>query len=233
MPQQDSREQRRRLSELLADIADRHGQRLADVTRARVVALSPEQAILFLELTLEEVDGFDEDMVSDLHNLGYESADRVLAVSRLVKSSGHHKTARVITSLGLPQARAEVLLALAPHGMHLLSVSDDKVWRRAMRLLPEQVLEQCIQSTESQMDLWMAVVSAQDGHMAKRIEEFRAAGRPYMAWIVSGHTLEELEERVSPSHRGRGLTRLEIHRAVRSLDRGEGAGEPDEQGSDD
>ena len=230
MRQQSPKWQRQRLAELLAGIADRHGQHFANMIRAKVAALPFKQATLLLDLTLNGAEGFDEDMVFDLHNLGYETAEQVLAVSRLIQPSGHHRTAQIITSLGLTQERAQVLLSLCPHNTHLLSLADDKIWRRAMRLLPEEALRHCLQSTKSQTELWMAIVSAQDGHMRKRIKEFCARNCPYPAWIVSGHSLEELEKQVPSSRREQGLTRREVHQAVRTLNRGE---DPEEKGKQD
>lgn len=233
MSQMSAKEQRRHLSSLITDISGQHGEQAAVTARAQAVDLSVEQAILLLELVRAGASGAEGDSVRDLRDLGYESAEQVLAVSRLIESSRHRKTIPIIASLGLFRDRAEVLLSLAPPGLRLLSVSDDKSWRRAMCDLPEGVLAECIKASDSRISLWMAVVSQQDEHMAKRIEEFREAGRPYLAWIISVHTLEALEKQVPSASRGRALTRVEIHRAVRVLDRGGESGEVHEQEQDD
>lgn len=232
MPQMSPKEQRRYLSSLITDISRQHGEQVAHAARTHAVDLSVEQAILLLELTLVGVPGTERASTQDLHDLGYESADSVLSMSRLIDAKAHQKTIPTIVSLGLFQDRAQALLRVAPPGVRLLSVSDDRSWRRAMRALPEEALAEHIDASASRFDLWMAVVSAQDEYMAKRIAEFREAGCAHQAWIVSGHTLEALEGQVPSASKGRALTRLEIHRAVRSLDRGEGGGEVHEQDQD-
>lgn len=221
MPRMSPADQRQRLSSLITGITHQYGAQAATVARAEAVTLSIEEAILLLELVFAGAEGADAGAVSDLSALGYESAEQVLAVSQLVEGSTPRRTVPIIVALGLSQERSEVLLGLSPDGLRLLSMFEDKAWRRAMRLLPEQVLGECIRSAGSQTVLWTSVVAAQDGHMAKRIAEFRAAGRPYLPWIVSGHSPEALEGAVPLSCKGRALTRAEVHRAVRSLDRAE------------
>lgn len=216
-------EQRERLSSLISDINHRQGEGVALAAKNEAAHLSVEHALFLLSLVSSGCEGVDADSVLDLDGLGYTEVEQVLAVSRLVERDGHEKTVPVIVSLGLSQARSEALLRVAPSGLLLLTLSDDKPWRRAMRGLPEADLLEYVESSPSHAALWMAVVSAQDGYMAKRVSEFRRAGRAYVAWIISGHSLAALEAQVPDSGSSRALTRLEVQRAVRFLDR---EGEP-------
>lgn len=234
MPKMSPREQRQHLASLLFDISNQRGDWVANAVRTEAVRLSVENATLLLDLVRSGADGVDAESVLDLDGLGYRDASQVLAVSRLVESSGHQKTVPSIVSLGLSRDRAEALLRITPPELRLLTAADDKPWRRAMTGLEEEALGECIASSPlSRATLWMSVVSAQDEHMAKRIGEFTRAGHPYVPWIASGHSLESLESVVPLNGGARHLTRLEIHGAVRRLDRGEYAGMPHDEGQED
>lgn len=221
MLQMSPQEQRQRLSFLISDIASTLGEGVAGTARSEASLLSVEHAIFLLELTRSGVEGIDAHAIEDLAGLGYSTESQVLAVSRLIRATGHRMTVPTVTSLGLPCSRADVLLEVSPDGLRLLSTADDRSWRRAMVGLSEMDLRECISNAVSGVDLWMRVVSAQDPHMAKRIREFTDAGFPYVPWIVSGHSVTDLRAQVSRQGQ-EGLSRLEIHGAVRALDRGQG-----------
>lgn len=219
MSEMSPQEQRHRLSSLISDITKDHGEEVAHVARAEASLLSVEQAMFLLDLVASGGVGVTARAVEDLAGLGYADAHQVLRVSRLIRASGHRMTVPTITLLGLSRIRSEVLLDVSPRDLRLLSAADDKAWRRAMVGLPGADLRECISTAVSGVDLWMSVVSAQDPHMARRIREFTEAGLPYVPWITSGHSLAAL--RAQMPRRQRRLSRLEIHGAVRALDRGQ------------
>lgn len=210
-------QQRSRIEYLLSEVVDVS----IDTDRRSLIeeatSLSPSQMILWLELRGDEDWAVTPEAVRELEGLGYASARDIQAASRL--ASGGPSPAMLIAAIGLRSDRAGHLLEITPPGTTLLSPGDDKAWTKAILALPIEALQDLIADSLSQAALWRAVVSAHNPMMKRRIEKFSEAGAPFIPWIVSGHTVEDLLE-VSGIAGTENPSRVTIHKAVRVLDRG-------------
>lgn len=220
MAMQQTPEQGTRISDLLDAIASEHGQEVIGAVKNEIEALPTPSAILLLELVAQGAWGMDAKAAQALGTLGYEETSQVLAVSRLFGNGHHQMTVPSIVSLALPWERAEGLLEIAPGGVALFSPADDKPWRKALLGLPLGTIRRLVEESESSVDLWIAVVSAYDPVMRRRIELFVWAGFPYVPWMASVHGLKELCEAVPGGRAGLSLTRFEVNEALRALERG-------------
>lgn len=216
MPAKATPHQMNRIKYLLHEVAsdgiDEDEQSLIEES----AGLTASQRILWLELREDEDWIVTPGAVIDLEGLGYSSAADLRAVSRL--ASGTPSPASLISAIGLRHDRAQDLLEVTPEGTALISPGDDKDWTRAILTLPLATLQPLLAETTTRTALWMSVVSAHSPTMKRRIEKFTDAGAPFIPWIISGHSVEDLLEALDaplPSHADRAL----IHGAVRSLDR--------------
>lgn len=208
-----------RIDSLLDEIAAIHGQEAALATKAEVAGMEHAGAVLLLNLVCRGAWGTDAEAVQALLGLGYSDIGQVMAVSRLISGDWQRLVVPTILSLGLPQARSRDLLDITPEGCALISPSDDRSWQRALLSLPKEDFRTFIQQAGSPGQLWTLVVSAHDPAMRRRIQEFTGAGFPYVAWMLSGHSLEALEGAAPLARNGAKLSRAEVNGAVRALDR--------------
>lgn len=218
-------QQRRYINHLMSEVVsmgiDEDEQSLDEASSQ----LTPSQKILWLELRGEEDWLVTPQAVVELEGLGYTSLAEVRAASRL--TAGAPSSAMLIAAVGLRSDRAKSLLEVTPDGMPLFSPGDDREWTKAVLGLPTDTLQGLLAAEVPQADLWMSVVSAHDPAMKRRIERFVEAGVPFIPWIVSGHSVEDLLEAAGEAGVAHP-SRATIHKAVRSLDHAEVPEEEDE-----
>lgn len=122
-------------------------------------ALSPRGLLMLRELDRAGA-AVTVAAVSELAQLGYPDARRVVQVSRLIGPSGNRRTVETIIELRLECSRAMLLLGAIPHGVRPLGVGADPVWRRALLELEEPVLRECVASCGSPAALRGMVLAA-------------------------------------------------------------------------